>query len=283
MLTARKRMTSVAARPVERHFRLANAVVRIEGPEPLITALDRMLPCRGGGNDLVEPIVSLRVTWSDEAWEIRCDGASTHEFGALSPGALVAEKTVGIAAAEAAKRTGVTLLRAAILQRSGFSLALVGDDVDSWLTLAFHLHAREWTTVSFSHSFVDRDRLTVVSLGKLATIASSRIADVPRRCRAAIEASPWYDSGDDLLFYAVDPSKGSGAPATAVHLISALVIVDGEIASAAAIEEAPCDEARRFLGDHPRRGDLRCARLKLGHPIASCDAVESWADELLGT
>jgi len=210
-----------------------------------------------------------------DGWQLEVDGAVVRGMAFSTPIPRIAEEVIATACSAVAKKRSNILVSGAILAKDGVTVALIGDDLDSAKVLGFHLHARGWAAVTFGYGFVNGATLEVAGLPALASVSSTSIDQIPPRYRGAIEASLWYYSGFDLMFYTVDPLLVHPRAESDV-VLTHVVIVDGELEDKPSLT-GDIDLARLgTLGVQPLVQYLRFARLTLGAPIASCGAVEQW-------
>jgi hypothetical protein len=261
---------------VARVFDFDDVPIAIASSSSEVTdAIERMMTLRA--RVYHDPVGAIRVTaeLTGDLWQILVDDKMVRGLPKSSVPPLVAEELIATACAAAARRQRSILIRGAVLEKDGVGLALIGDDLDSAKALALHLHARRWSAISFGYSFLNPKTLDIVGLQSLAAVSSTSIDQIPRRYRRAIEASKWYDAGYHLTFYAVDPYLVHPDHALSTTL-KTMIVIDGDIDETASVQEAFEVRDVGFLENHPMAGSIRIAKMTLGTPIASCDAIEQW-------
>ena len=247
--------------------------------DDVVTATRRIMGVRTASQIDTPAASHISATLNDGLWTITADGnAECHLPQATAP-PLIAEALITTACKIAAHQQGKVLIRGAVLAKNGVGIALTGQDLSSTTALALHLHARQWTGISFSYSFFDRRTQNVDGLHSLATVSSRAIDDVPRQYRRAIEASKWYFSGGLLTFYNVNPFLVTSHTATSTYL-SGVLLIDGTADETPAIDEFVSSAVHPSFGIEPQELPVRIATLIMGSPIASCDAIERWTRTL---
>jgi len=192
---------------------LAGVNARVNAPSHLAAMLALTLanvPPVGFGD---EPDVVVSVAFQDDLWQI--DGADGSRTSLPGPSALpqLSGATVTRLVNGVAARLNLRPLRAAVIERDGRALALIGDDWESAGILAAHLHGRGWTYVGGDHALIDPATCQVFAVQKLLYVNATSIAQLPLPYRRAVEASPWYVTPKGISFFAVDPSGVNAAPA----------------------------------------------------------------------
>jgi hypothetical protein len=241
----------------------------------ILPLLKRILRYEKSGCAVADGPLRVSVIATEDRYNICVDELLVRRLVRTTPAPLVAQELILAACTTVARKIGATLFRGPIVEKDGVRLALVGDDIDAANVLAFHFHSRGWSILTFCYSLVDRATLVVSGLDTLASISSSSIGDIPTRYRSSIEASLWYDTGFDLMFYTVDaacPLSGSSEPMPLTHLI----MVDGEIEDLPAIVGIDDLTQVSALGIEDRTPRFILGRLTQGTPIASCGAIERW-------
>jgi hypothetical protein len=242
----------------------------------VIGAIERMMSRRSLSRDRSYGTIAISAELVGDSWHILVDGKMVRSFPLPRVAPFVAEEIIATACAVAARRQRSILIRGAIIAKDGIGLALVGHDLESAKALALHLHARQWTAISFGYGFLNPHTLDVVGLQSLAAISSASIDQIPRPYRRAIEASQWYDAGRHLTFYAVDPYTVYPDHARSTTLKN-ILLIDGTVDHTAFTDEALVESDTGFLEHHPMRASIRVAKMTLGSPIATCDAIEKWS------
>jgi hypothetical protein len=134
--------------PEHLDFHFADADLRVRAPQSVLAVLDQMfarIPREWSG---AKPAIALDVIF-DGVWHIAGSALSaTKVLGAASSLPQVSGACVSSLLAELAANASISIWRAAIVEFEGNALALVGDDWETAITLAAHLHARGWRIVS---------------------------------------------------------------------------------------------------------------------------------------
>jgi hypothetical protein len=273
-----------AARFAPLDLHLADVKLRVEAPNDVLALLNTTLSSVPRFGGISSPDLTITVSELDEAWEIRgTDGRSN----VLSPnsampqiGGAVISRVVSDVAATCDLRT----MRAAVIERNGRALALVGDDWESAITLATHLHGRGWRFIGSDHALFDAATLQVHCVQKSLYVNATSVSHLPVKYRRAVEASPWYVTPRGMWFYAVNPT------ATGMHhhawapsaKLSGLLVVDGVMLDSPLIESiAP----RQLEEDRLARlgidwNAVGVADLRVGGYVETCDLVEHWFQSL---
>ena len=260
-------------------LRLADVNVRIAAPHPLARQIDLVLAGVPRFDEGRTPELTIVAAMRDDAWEITGDDGSRKVLAATSAvphviGAAIASAVHGVAAAR-----GLVPMRATVIARDGRALAMIGDDWESAIGLATHLHGRGWAYVGADHALFDPQTHTAYGVGKSLYVNASSISEMPLRYRRAVEASPWYVTPQGIAFYAVDPrAAGMAQTWLASAPLRGVVVVDG------AMDDTPSLEAV----DAKRRADERLARfdldwsqvaladVRIGGFVETCDVLEHW-------
>ena len=152
--------------------------------------------------------------------------------------------------ADVADHAKLTVWRAAVVERDGHAVAFVGDDWESGLVLACHLHARGWRLLGGDYALIERETLTVRPTKKLLYATLSIMDELPNAYRRAVEVSPWYSTPHGLAFYAVDPALVHATPPWAESgRLRAVLKLDGHAAEFPSLERA---ETFKLAGRHRR-------------------------------
>jgi len=97
----------------------------------------------------------------------------------------VAGAVVASLLAEIAYHRDVNVWRAAVVERHGKALVLAGDDWESCVTLAAHLHTRGWRLLGGDYALVTCDTLSALCFKKALHANSSSVASFPLWYRPA--------------------------------------------------------------------------------------------------
>ena len=256
---------------------VADTDLRLHAPQSVLAVIDQMFACIPRTWTGSQPALALDVAF-DGVWRIAGSSPQAGKvLGAASSLPQVAGAAVAALLAEVAAQRLVSVWRAAIVAFEGNALALVGDDWETTITLAAHLHARGWRIVSGDYAVVDLPTMTALPFQKLLHVSSSSVASFPLAYRGAIEASPWYSSPHAIAFYAIDPSLVNGHLAWAPRsTIRGILNVDGRLGknpSLEAVDDFCLSECLR-LSDLPV--DVAHAMLIPGPFVETADFLERW-------
>ena len=264
-------------------FCLAGTNVRIDAPNEVLAVLEATLSFvpRYEAHDDADVIVSVHL--KNDVWEITSKTGAIKVLGAQSALPQIAGAVVTMAIADVATKRTCTPLRASVLEKDGRALALVGDDWESAITLAAHLHGRGWGYVGSDNALFDPVTLDVFPIQKSLYVNSSSVAQFPVEYRRAVEASPWYVTAQGISFYAVDPHDAghlyTWAPSTLLH---GVVVVDGGMGDTPALEslDAKHLDSERFASLKIDWSRVGVVNLRLGGFVDTCDLVEHWFDSI---
>jgi len=265
------------------NFNIAGVDVRIRAPKRLQQVLDRMLAQVSREWMGVRSPLQIEARCELDVWYIggtAPDSKKVLGYGSALP--QVAGAVVSSLLAEIAHYHDVNVWRAAVVEYRGKALVLSGDDWESCITLAAHLHTRGWRLLGGDYAIVSCDTLSAMCFKKSLHATSSCVASFPLWYRRAVEASPWYSNADVLAFYAIDPGLvQNGSPWAERAQIRAFLKVDGHEADHPSLETG--DDF--VLADGLRRHDLmRCgvevATLVRGGFGETCDFIERWFGSL---
>ncbi len=266
-------------------FHVAGTDLQIRAPRAVLHTLGPMLAHVRRKWTGTELPLRIDVRRSDDVWHVTgTSPKSAKALGGTCALPRVAGATVASALIDVAEARGLDLWRAAVLERNGQGLALVGDDWESGVTLTTHLHTRGWRIVAGDYALVSRDRLVAHTFRKALHANSSSIDAFPLWYRAAVEASPWYATAHVIAFYAIDPTLVVGGAGWGESTpVRAIVNVDGRIAEHPAIEICePFNLSESLRSDELSRRDVSAASLVLGPFVESCDLLERWFESTCG-
>jgi hypothetical protein len=260
-------------------FNIAGVDVQVDAPQTVLAVLHRTLgPVSRGASRPGQPIV-IEVTCETEDWYIsETESKSRKVLGRDSALPQVAGATISSMVAAVAKRANLTVCRGAVVEKDGKAFAMTGDDWESCVTLAAHLHTRGWRIVGGDYALIDRASVTAVSFRKLLYTTSSSIDSLPLKYRRAIEASPWYSTKHGIAFYAVDPALAGEPEAWSERAaLRGLLRLDGHTADFPALETCADFE----ISDGLRASELEAsgvevAKLTIGSVVETCDLLEHW-------
>jgi hypothetical protein len=261
---------------------IADVHVRVEAPENVVAILNTTLNTipRLGAKQVPDVVISVRA---NEAWEIHGLEGSLKLMDAHSPLPQVAGAIVTTIIAHVAANQKYTALRAAVVEKDGRALAFLGDDWESAITLAAHLHGRGWRYIGSDNALLHAESRRVFPVQKSLYVNSSSLAQLPLHYRRAVEASPWYVTPAGISFYAVDPLI-AGQPQTwsPSASLAAVVVVDGMIADRPAVETL---DDISMSGERLSRlnldwNEVKVVDLRLGGIVESCDLLEHWFEAI---
>ena len=263
-------------------FSFAGTTVRVEAPEGVLAVLDATLRFVPRPSQAAADIRIVAQTLED-VWEIRGHAGSLKVLGAQSSLPQVAGAIASCAVNDVATHRGLKTMRASVIAKGDRALAMLGDDWESALTLAAHLHGRGWTFVGSDNVFVDAVTLDVVPFQKSLYVNSSSVVQFPIEYRRAVEESPWYVTMQGISFYAVDPRSAghseTWAPATKLH---GIVVVDGAMSERPALEslDERTRKSERFARLSIDWSRVPVVDLQMAGFVESCDLIEHWFESL---
>jgi hypothetical protein len=258
---------------------LAGTNVRIEAPPGVLSVLDATLSFVPRYETNGEAEIVIAVHSKDDAWEIQGLPGSFKALGTQSALPQIAGAVVMSAVHAVAANRKLKTMRASVIERDGRALAMVGDDWDSAITLAAHLHGRGWSFVGSDNVLLDPETLEVFPIQKSLYVNSSSVTHFPMEYRRAVEASPWYVTPQGISFYAVDPHfAGHRQTWASATLLQGIIIVDGTMMDRPSLESV--DENRLQSESLSRLGvdwtRVGVVNLHLGAFADTCDLVEHW-------
>lgn len=266
---------------VTRELRLsiADADIVISGPVAVLEVVDRMLADVSHEHTGSNPPLCIDVACASDMWTVHGSApAGRKSLGRLSALPQVAGAVISSLLAELAYHRNFKVWRAAVIERDGQALALIGDDWESCVTLVAHLHTRNWRILGGDYALVAGDTFVVTAFKKALHANSSCIASFPNWYRRAIEASPWYSASQVIAFYAIDPGLVDGAsPWGDPAPLRAVVKVDGRVSEHPSLETP---EDFNFISGVSRRdfdaAGVEIAELALGDFVETTDLLEKW-------
>lgn len=266
---------------IDVHF--ADADARIHAPQNVLDVLDRMfahLPREWSG---AQPPITIDVTFASDVWNIGGHAAGSRKTLAKSSTVpQIAGAAVASLLAELSYHRDVSVWRAAVVEYDGHALGLVGDDWESVITLAAHLHGRGWKMVSGDYALVDLASMTAIPFRKSLHVSSASVASFPLAYRGAIEASPWYSSEHTISFYAIDPTIVNGPSAWGDRAtIRSILKVDGRMGERPSLEASENFSITETLFRDDLHADVNSAMLIMGGFIETADFIERWFSALL--
>ncbi|MGB8203212.1 MAG: hypothetical protein WCE83_00895 [Candidatus Baltobacteraceae bacterium] len=271
-------LAGITEAPTACTFRIAGVEVELSGPTAVLTLVQRTLleGAQPRGPAAFRGRVDLR--FEKDVWLI--SGTAPRANKTLSQLSVLPEicgAVIAAIVAEAAYHAELHVWRASVVERDGDALALVGDDWESCLVLAAHLHVRGWSYVGADYALVHLEQQRVFGLRKLLHANSSMLQSLPLAYRRAVEASPWYVTRRDIAFHAIDPGLARREPWSDGSRLRAIVRVDGDTAEHPALERAqPFELPGAVLSHHLERRGAAIAELTLGGLVHTCDLLEAW-------
>jgi len=253
--------------------------VRIAAPEPVVSVLEATLANVPRYSISSPADLTIVATLFDDVWEIHGAAGARKILTRQSALPQIAGAIVSTAVTETALARNCTLLRAAVMERDGQALAMIGDDWESAITVAVHLHDRGWRFLGADNAVLNSATLEVFAIEKSLYVSSSFLSHLPLRYRNAVEASPWYATDQNIAFYAVDPRVGDVRSVWSRSArLAGVIIVDGAEADHPSLESlAPqtlqSERLKRLSVDW---NDVNVVDLKIGGFVETCDLVEHW-------
>jgi hypothetical protein len=258
---------------------LADVKVRVEAPQRVLAVLAATLSNVPRFTSDLTPDLMISVVANGDMWEIYSIEGGRKVLTAQSALPRVAGAVVTSAISNAAARRNYTPMRATVIEKNGRALAMIGDDWESAITLATHLHGRGWSYIGSDSALLDPTTREVLCIQKSLYVNSSSVSQLPVRYRRAVEASPWYVTPQGISFYAVDPSSAGSSPAwTLSATLCGIIVVDGVMTDTPSLEAvAP----KRLLDEHFARlkldwAQVNVAELRIGGYVETCDLIEHW-------
>jgi len=263
----------------ESKYCISGVDVRICAPPNLQHVLSHMLSHVDRNWTNARTALQIDARFQVDSWHI--GGTAPDSKKILGHGSAlpqVAGAVVASLLAEIAYHRDVNVWRAAVVERHGKALVLAGDDWESCVTLAAHLHTRGWRLLGGDYALVTCDTLSALCFKKALHANSSSVASFPLWYRPAVEASPWYSCSDLLEFYAIDPTLvGDESPWAQTSPIRAFLKVDGHTAVRPALTTG---EEFTLAGGLRRHDLMRCgvevATLVRSDFSETCDFIERW-------
>jgi hypothetical protein len=258
---------------------VADADVRIRAPQAVLDVVEGMLAHVSHSWTHSSEALSIEARFDLDVWRVggvAPKGRKT--LGSASALPQVAGAIVSSLIAELTYHKRASAWRAAVVERNGGALAMVGDDWESIVTLVAHLHTRGWRILGGDYAIVERGKFVAIPFRKMLHANSFCVTSFPLWYRRAVEASPWYSTGASIEFYAIDPTLVGGTPSWGERTpIRALLRADGHAAEHPSIETG---ENFR-VADGVRRSDLIDAGIESGMLvrggfIETCDFLERW-------
>jgi|SRR5579863_3822632 len=265
--------------------RVAGVDAVIRAPGEVLSVLSRTLMHARRPHGSAHVKTTIEVSSDEYVWTIR--GTSERSHKVLSTASVLPQvcgAVVSSLIADIAESAGLHVCRAAAVERNGVAAAFVGDDWESCVVLAAHLHSRGWRFLGGDYLLIDPTTLMVHATRKSLYATLAILDDLPLPYRRAIEASPWYSTQHEIAFYAIDPDMVPATSTWAEHgTLGAVFVVDGDISEFPALERSPARTiAEGLSAEELERAGVAIAAVKLGDYIATSDLVERWLDALAG-
>lgn len=260
-----------------------DAVIRAPGPVLSILSRTLMHACRPHSGARVK--TTIEVSNDEFAWRIRGSSMNSHKvLSKTSALPQVCGAVVSSLIADVAEAARLHVCRAAAVQHAGRAAIFLGDDWESCVVLAAHLHARGWRFLGGDYVLIDPTTLTVHATRKSLYATLSIMDELPLPYRRAIEASPWYSTPREIAFYAIDPTLVPSTSAWAERgRLGAVLIVDGDAAEFPSLERTAARAISEGIsGEDLERAGVAVAGVKLGDYNATCDLLERWLQALPG-
>ena len=258
---------------------IAGVDASIRAPLPLLGVLNRTLVHARRPAENAQVRASIEVAGDDYVWQINGRSArSTKALSATSALPQVAGAVVSALIADAAESAQLCVWRATVVESQGEAIAFVGDDWESGVVLATHLHSRGWRLLGGDYALVDRATMNVLATRKLLYITLSHVDELPMAYRRAVEASPWYSTQHDIAFYAVDPAlAATSSPWAERARLRAVLKVDGNVGEFPSLERAgPFVAGDGIDSDELERAGIAVAEVRLGDYPSTCDLLQRW-------
>jgi hypothetical protein len=262
---------------------LADTIVRVDAPERILAVLEATLKnvprALAGAAD-----VSIVVVPAGDRWEIRGRNGTELVLGSQSALPQISGAVISRVVHAVAVSREIAAIRATVVEKGGRALAMIGDDWESAITLATHLHGRGWSYVGADHVLHNPLTGEVLCVQKSLYINSSALSQLPMPYRRAVEASPWYVTPRGISFYSVDPTgAGPGPTWSSSATLAGVIVIDGAVGDTPALElptASRLEEERvvRLGFDWSR---ISVVDLRLGGFVESCNLVEQWFDSIV--
>lgn len=263
---------------------IAGVDVSIRAPRTVLAILDRTLAHARRAPAGASIRATIEVDRDEFAWRI--NGSSQKSMKVLGAGSALPQvggAVVSAVIADVAEAARLSACRAAVVERDGLAVAFVGDDWESGLVLAAHLHARGWRLLGGDYALIDRTTLTVLAIRKLLYVTLSVLEELPTTYRRAVEASPWYTTSRDIAFYAVDPGLARPtSPWAESGRLRAVLKLNGHVSEFPSLERSDYFALGGDM-DHDalERAGVPVAEVSLGNYVSTCDLLQRWFQALV--
>src|SRR5580704_626244 len=151
--------------------RIGGVDATVRAPASVLTVLSKTLLHAGRSDDGASIRATIDVERDERVWRI--SGHSERSLKVLSADSALPQVGGAVVAslvADAAECAGLAVWRAAVVEREGRAVAFVGDDWESGVVLATHLHARGWRLLGGDYALVHRDGMNVLATRKMLYI-----------------------------------------------------------------------------------------------------------------
>ena len=253
---------------------LAGLAVHVEAPVPVLAVLEATLRDMRRFEDAGGADITVRVRHLDDVWEVLDDDGSLKILAAGSALPQIGGAVVTTIMQAAARARRHTALRATVLERGGRALAMIGDDWESAMTLAAHMHGRGWSIVGGDHALSTPNAASCVQ--KSLYVNSSSLDRFPVYYRRALEASPWYATGAGSRSTRSTRSLPGTHRPERRRVPRGVVIVDGGVPSGPRwnrwIRQRRSERLKRIGIDWRRVAAAICGWAI----IETCDLIEHW-------
>lgn len=265
-------------------LRLADVNIRVEAPTRILAVLDATLSNVPRFASNARPEVTIVAVLKGDVWEIQGHGGASKVLARQSASPQVGGAVVSTAIQSAAASREYTAIRATVIEKDGHALAMIGDDWESAINVAAHLHARGWSYVGSDNALLDPATREVYCIQKSLYVNSSSVSQLPVSYRRPVEASPWYVTPQGISFYAVDPTgAGSGRTWSPSATLAGIVVIDGAMADFPSLESFDSYrlEDERFVRLKLNLAHFPVANLCLAGLVETSDLIEHWFASLL--
>jgi hypothetical protein len=257
--------------------------VRVEAPSTIISVLERTLQNVPRFARSISPEVTFYVAPKGEMWQIDAFDGTRKALSLQSALPQVSGAIISSIVGKVAASRDCIALRAAVVEKNGRALAMIGDDWETAILLAAHLHGRGWSYLGGDNVIYESASRRVSSFEKSLYVNSSAVSQLPLSYRRAVEGSPWYVTAQGISFYAVDPTAaGSGGAWSTSATLCGILLVDGAVADVPSLETLSANqlEDRRFAQLGLDEAHMRAADLRIGGLVDTCDLVECWFESI---
>ncbi len=265
-------------------LRLTDYNVRVDAPERVLSVLEKTLSNVPRFRNVAEPDVTIVARPHDHLWSIMSARGTRKVLARESAFPQIAGAVFTSVMDHTARALNFRTMRATVVEKDGDAVAMIGDDWESAVTIAAHMHLRGWRYIGNDHALFDPKSNAVYPIEKSLYVNASSLSHMPLRYRRAVEASPWYVTPRGISFYAVDPSIDNGREVWATSArLCAVVVVDGAVGDRPAIERIAHHDVytERMATLGVDLTNTAFVDLRLGRRfVETCDALEEWSAAL---